>query len=119
MRRRNNTVLAAGLAFVDKATSTTDQITIPSGASEDDLAVLFDYAIDNSPNFSTPTGWTDVGTESSSGGGGGGCRISYKVLGVSDPGSTITGSNNDTNKKVMLVFTGNSVTVTPASSLGS
>jgi len=106
-------------AFRVKATSTADTITIPASAEVGDLAVLLDWMVDFTPNFTTPAGWTFIGEDERSGGGGGGARMSMKLLVGGDPGSLITASSGGSvQKKLMLVFSGNHSTIADFSYVG-
>ena len=86
--------------------SNSATINIPSGVSTGDLVVLFDQAIATSgiPASVTPSGFTLL---TFSTGGTGRFNISCKrIVDPADAGTTITGMNSDTNKKIILVFRG-------------
>lgn len=79
-------------------------ITIPSTAKAGDLAVLADMVWSAISTTSvTPSGWTTP-ANGDSGNGSHRMVVSYKILGGSDPGATITGMNEDNERKVMGVF---------------
>lgn len=95
------------LSFVDSATSTGETITIPAGAQEGDVAVLFDWSqqIYVAATELVPTGFISIDQDSVSG------RFvetsvvaSYRELGSGEGGSSVTGMNHSINRKVMLVF---------------
>lgn len=87
--------------------SNSATINIPSGVSTGDLVVLFDQAIGTSgfPTSVTPSGFTLM--SSTTGGAVLRYNISYKrIVDPADAGTTITGMNSTTNKKLILVFRG-------------
>lgn len=98
------------LSFVDSATSTGETITIPAGAQEGDVAVLFDWSQQpywwlGATTELVPTGFISIDQDSVSG------RFvetsvvaSYRELGSGEGGSSVTGMNHFINRKVMLVF---------------
>lgn len=98
------------LSFNTSASSTSNTITIPSGAAIGDIAVLLDFAGNFTGGIQTtvvPSGWTSVSNKSSSTNSEGSKSIvSYKKLVSGDPGSSITGMNGaGYNVKLMVVFT--------------
>ena len=91
------------------ASSTSDaaSITIPSGVTTGDTVVLIDQAISGTttPTLVTPAGFTALSSQS--GGSFGRIGVSYKVIvDPADAGTSITGMNSTTNKKIILVFRG-------------
>jgi hypothetical protein len=96
--------------FVGSATSLAGTITIPAAAQAGDIAVLFDHQL-NATDL-TPTGFTQITTNTLSTFRS---NASYKLLVAGDPGATITGMNNATPRKVMVVFRPNNpiTTITP------
>lgn len=106
--RKSNVVPT--LSFDASASSTSNTITIPSGAAIGDLAVLLDFAGNFTASIPTtvvPSGWTSVSNKSSSTDSVGTKSIvSYKKLVSGDPGSSITGMNGaGYDVKLMVVFT--------------
>lgn len=100
------------LSFVTSALSGTQNITIPASAAEGDIAILFDMALNfaggGAPAEVVPAGFTKpTGGSFTLLGSTYAIRetISYKVLGASDPGSSVTGQLGGVyNSKIMLVF---------------
>lgn len=98
------------LSFVDSATSTGETITIPAGAQEGDVAVLFDWSQEiywwlEPPTELVPTGFISIDQDSvSSLFRGTSVVASYRELGSGEGGSSVTGMNHSINRKVMLVF---------------
>lgn len=90
------------LTFNSSATANAATITIPAGALAGDLAVLFDCAYSTSPGAVTPAGWTNVANATVTSVTRG--MTHYKVLLAGDPGSSVTGMDETTVDKVMLVF---------------
>lgn len=96
------------LSFVDSATSTGETITIPAGAQEGDVAVLFDWSqqIYWATTELVPTGFISIDQDTvidlyqpdTS------VVASYRELGSGEGGSSVTGMNHSINRKVMLVF---------------
>lgn len=112
-------VEATNITFVDSAVSNAPTITIPGSSQAGDLAVLIDFTINITSSNVTdvvPTGWTGLVTAAdNSGSTRNRTRASYKVLVAGDPGSSVTGMNDSTENKVMLVFrAAASPAVTPA-----
>lgn len=98
----------ATITFVNSATATGGDITIPASAAVGDIAILFDTATSFSatPSDVAPSGWTLIGTSLAVSGSILGLRSSvrYRVLTTGQPGSTVTGIAGDTMLKHMLVF---------------
>lgn len=96
------------LSFVDSATSTGETITIPAGAQEGDVAVLFDWSQQNfwAATELVPTGFISIDQDSVSALLRPGTSVvaSYRELGSGEGGSSVTGMNHTINRKVMLVF---------------
>lgn len=96
------------LSFVDSATSTGETITIPAGAQEGDVAVLFDWSqqIYVAATELVPTGFISIDQDSVSALLRPGTSVvaSYRELGSGEGGSSVTGMNHSINRKVMLVF---------------
>lgn len=95
------------LSFVDSATSTGETITIPAGAQEGDVAVLFDWSQQKfqAATELVPTGFISIDQDSvSSLFRGTSVVASYRELGSGEGGSSVTGMNHTNNRKVMLVF---------------
>lgn len=100
------------LSFVDSATSTGETITIPAGAQEGDVAVLFDWSqqVNGAATELVPTGFISIDQDSVIGRRFGkilfGTSVvaSYRELGSGEGGSSVTGMNHTNNRKVMLVF---------------
>lgn len=90
-------------AYVDKAESATNSITIPATAKAGDVAVLYDVARSSSvPSLVTPPGWANKVSDTVSSAR---FAVSIKVLTGDDPGATITGmSGADQNEKMVVVF---------------
>jgi len=92
------------LTYVGSANSTTASITIPAGAQQGDIGILCDFGrqLSGSPTLVTPSGWTVIDTLGS---GAPLVRTSYRILGSSPGGSTVTGMDaNFADAKTMLVF---------------
>lgn len=94
----------SSLAFYNFARSTTSGITVPSGVTTTDFAVLFDRATNSSgdPTDVTPSGWSplvmSVGSSRR-------IRASCKILSGADSGASVTGMNGTgSNVKLMLVL---------------
>ena len=92
------------LEFVALASSNGSTIVIPATAQGGQLAVLADMVWSGISTTSvTPTNWTTP-----SGGDSGAAThrmvISYKILASGDEGDTITGMNEDTERKIMGVW---------------
>lgn len=99
--------------FVASATSTTNTISIPASSNVGDFAVLFDSSINSSftpPSTVVPSGWSSISNVS-------GTNsiipfiytsirsiVSYKSLVSGNPGSSITGMNATTDRKIIMVF---------------
>lgn len=100
------------LSFVDSATSTGETITIPAGAQEGDVAVLFDWSQQKfqAATELVPTGFISIDQDSVIGRRFGAILFgtsvvaSYRELGSGEGGSSVTGMNHFINRKVMLVF---------------
>lgn len=96
------------LSFVDSATSTGETITIPAGAQEGDVAVLFDWSQQKfqAATELVPTGFISIDQDSVSALLRPGTSVvaSYRELGSGEGGSSVTGMNHFINRKVMLVF---------------
>lgn len=109
----------AAVTFVDSAQSSNSaQITIPVTANQNDLAVLIDFGIGSfvAPTEVVPSGWTKLAGASVASSPAF-CRVvaSYKKLGDSDPGASITGmAVSAANNKIMLVFRSPFITFTPS-----
>ncbi len=108
------------ITFVASAGANAATITIPAGAQAGDVAVLFDLAHSTSvaaaPTSVTPANWTLIKETNEAVSRGSRAITSYKILAAGEPGSSVTGMNDDREDKVMLVFRGNVavVTVTPS-----
>jgi hypothetical protein len=91
------------LTFITSAESSTSTITIPATAKAGDLAVYMEQTVSASlPTDVTPTGFLDIvkGNLSTVR-----ANTSYKVLGSSDPGASLTGmSGTSSTLKLLLVF---------------
>lgn len=99
------------LTFINSAVSSGASITIPAAALENDIAFLADFSRDGSDNI-LPSGFTSLANTLAEGDAR--LRASYRVLGSSPGGTSVTGMNGATsNAKVMLVFRP-SLTVTVA-----
>ena len=95
------------VSCVSTGASSSSTINIPSGVTTGDTVVLVDQALSSTstPTAVTPSGFTSILTQS--GGTYGRYNISYKVItDPADAGTTLTGMNGDTNKKIILVFRG-------------
>ena len=95
-------VTASTLTFINSAVSSGASITIPAAALENDIAFLADFSRDGSDNL-IPSGFTSLANTFVEGD----TRLltSYRVLGSSPGGTSVTGMNGATsNAKVMLVF---------------
>jgi hypothetical protein len=93
---------ALTLTFINSAVSSGASITIPAAALENDIAFLADFSIDGSDNI-LPSGFTSLANTLAEGDAR--LRTSYRVLGSSPGGTSVTGMNGATsNAKVMLVF---------------
>lgn len=96
------------LSFVDSATSTGETITIPAGAQEGDVAVLFDWSqqLYVAATELVPTGFISIDQDSVSDLIQPDTSVvaSYRELGSGEGGSSVTGMNHSINRKVMLVF---------------
>ncbi len=95
------------VSCVSTGASSSSTINIPSGVTTGDTVVLVDQALSSTstPTAVTPSGFTSMLTQS--GGTYGRYNISYKVItNPADAGTTLTGMNGDTNKKIILVFRG-------------
>lgn len=99
------------LSFVDSATSTGETITIPAGAQEGDVAVLFDWSQEiywwlEPPTELVPTGFISIDQDSVNNLFQPETSVvaSYRELGSGEGGSSVTGMNHSINRKVMLVF---------------
>lgn len=98
----NVTAGLTDVAYRTSAESTTDTVTIPATAEENDYAVLVDFGRSD-PGTVVPTGWTQLYTDTAAGLWD--ITVSYKKLSASDPGATVTGANaTPTDTKLMLVF---------------
>jgi len=91
---------ATTYSFVASSTSTdTSTITIPATATEGDIAVLIDSTATGTT--AVPSGWTSILSldnvfENT---------LSYKILGSSEGGTSVTGQTTTTySVKIMLVF---------------
>lgn len=100
----------AGFAFrTSTSNSGSTQITIPSTAQENDVAVFFDRAGANfgsPPSKVTPSGWTTIPELDQTNASPNPMRLacSYKKLSASDPNTAITGMSDSIMTKFMLVF---------------
>lgn len=110
------------LTFVDSAISNSATITIPAGAQEGDLAVLFDISWNGSsgpPTEVVPSTWTlcTPSTIQDSASNDDRLVASYKVLGAAPGGTSVTGMDSTSDNKIMMVFRPDAVitTVTPGS----
>ena len=105
-----------GLSFVDSATSlNSDAITVPGTAAVGDIAILFDVAVNLStttPTNVVPSGWSSLTTYAHNSSAFFRNTISYKKLASGEPGSSVTGMNDDNEAKVMLIFRANESTLT-------
>ena len=92
------------LSFVASAESASSAITIPATAQVGDLAVLFDYAwVNPGPATDvTPSGWTNIAGNAAASFYR--YRVTYKIVALGEPGSSVTGMAGTQNDKVMLVF---------------
>lgn len=87
------------LTFIESVRTPNATITVPASSEEGDLAILVQYAQGSA--LVTPSGWTiieDTGADS--------LRVSssYKILTSSDPGSSVSGMDGSTDRKIMKIF---------------
>jgi hypothetical protein len=98
--KKNSSSTSISWSFVANSNSVdSSTIVIPATVQEGDVAVLFDSTATGAT--ATPTGWSSIlslnNTFETS--------VSYKILGSSDAGTTITGQTNTTYSiKIMFVF---------------
>lgn len=92
---------ARTLTFIDSAVSSGASITIPAAALENDIAFLADFSGDGSDNV-LPSGFTSLANGTAEGDVR--LRTSYRVLGSSPGGTSVTGMDGTTDSKVMLIF---------------
>jgi hypothetical protein len=109
------------VACVDTGASNSSTIAIPAGATTGDMVLLIDQALGTSvtPSAVIPSGFTSL--FSNSGTSFSRVIFSYKVItDPADAGTTITGMNGATNKKIILLFRGSRgyVVTTTASNSG-
>lgn len=113
------------LTFITSETvgdATFGTIDIPVTAQSGDLAVLFDAAWNGAggvPTAVTPSTWTLCTPSTSNDTASNDTRVvaSYKILGPSDPGATITCMNSANESRIMMIFRPDApiTTVTPGS----
>lgn len=88
--------------FRASAIANASTITVPASAQKSDVAILFDTAFGiGTPTDVVPTDWTGVMTAT---GSTSRIRVSRKILVAADAGATVTGMNDSSEDKVMLVF---------------
>jgi len=99
----DNSPAPTTVSFQDSATSIASTITVPGSAAVGDVAILFDTS--TTVTNTIPSGWTSISGVTTTG-----IRqnISYKLIGSSDIGATVTGMAG-TTRKVMLVYRGNAL----------
>lgn len=99
--------------FVASATSTTSTISIPASSSVGDFAVLFDSSTNSSftpTSTVVPSGWSSISNVSETNSiipfiyTSIRSIVSYKSLVSGNPGSSITGMNGTTDRKIIMVF---------------
>lgn len=93
---------ARTLTFIDSAVSSGASITIPAAALQNDIAFLADASQSGTDNV-LPSGFTSLANATSEGDLR--LRTSYRVLGSSPGGTSVTGmSGAFSDNKVMLIF---------------
>lgn len=99
----------SSITFFASSDSTADTITAPANIQAGDLILLWDAALAAFaiPAAVTPTGFTNIfsagvldGTTGIRG------MLSYKIATGSEGGSSITGMDGNTDRKIMAVFRG-------------
>jgi len=93
------------VSFFNSSTSTSATITLPSSIQYGDLIVIFDRAsVFGTVTKVVPTGFTEVGDYN-----GSSFRfvVSAKIADGSEGGTSVTGMNETTDRKIALVFRGN------------
>lgn len=97
-----------GLTLVGSASSTGGTIVVPSTAKAGDIAVLWDASVrgaSTAPTAVTPTNWTNFANTVSSGTVANvRAMMDYKIFDGGDPGATVTGMDDDFDRKFMRVF---------------
>lgn len=89
------------LTFIGSAVSSGATITIPAAALENDIAFLADFYNNGADDF-IPSGFTSLANGVAEGDAR--LRTSYRVLGSSPGGTSVTGMDGTTDSKVMLIF---------------
>lgn len=99
--------------FRASAVSNAATITIPGGVQDNDFGILIDIAdnVGTTPTAVTPTNWTNRYNQADSGLFSR-TMVSSKVLTAAEASSSITGMDDSTEDKVMLVFTPSRAIVT-------
>ncbi len=93
------------LSYVTKASSTSQNIIIPSSAQAGDLAVLFDIGRSGSiPALVIPSGFTGIDGTGGGNSSVGRFKASYRLLQSGDNGDAKTGINASVMNKIMLIF---------------
>jgi hypothetical protein len=98
---------AFAVNFITSDISTTSTITIPATAAIGDIAIIFDYGYITSttaPTAVTPTNWTSIASVSNTTSPSQRLNVSYKTLVSGDPGSSITGVNTTSMRKIILIY---------------
>lgn len=99
--------LGGSVSFVASATSLNSAtVTIPASAQAGDLAVLLDAssASTTAPTTVVPDGWTPDVNSFINAATAMRSIISHKVLVGGEPGTSVTGMDSSTDRKIMLVF---------------
>lgn len=98
--------------FISATTSNTNTISIPTFINPGDIGILFDTANNTTTTIPTtvvPSGWTTIDNASFSGPSSVRSIISYKSLIANDSGQTLTGMNDTTDSKILLIVRTNGV----------
>lgn len=120
--RRYKEITGPRLSYITKTDVNNASITIPSTSQTGDLAVLFQLSVQTgstAPAGTTPAGWTDIVNTSRDSTLQGASRAiwSYKILGSSDPNSSITGMSFDAaNHKTIFIFRPAALTISSITS---
>lgn len=95
------------LSYIATATASSSSITIPASAQQGDIAIIGDWAtnVGSTPSTAVPSGWTSaINTNGTTSSYGHRMICSYRLLGSSPGGTSVTGMTGALTYKVMHVF---------------